>query len=158
MSSSRATGTAVAGTQLYTSSCGLPGFVSIQSQTVSMIYIQALFMILLSTHCLIRPYQSTSQTLLFSAMLTFFLLLCSQRQIKSEYNHVNSCTSAHSHTGHQSLVCGCVSSKMWCMQISLSQTDQKRAAAISFNSNREYYEERLPSLPSVPCSTGGASS
>ena len=32
---------------------------SMQSQAVSMIYIQALFMILLSTHCLIRPYQST---------------------------------------------------------------------------------------------------
>ena len=34
-------------------------FVSMQSQAVPMIYIQALFMILLSTHCLIRPYQST---------------------------------------------------------------------------------------------------
>ena len=32
---------------------------SMQSQAVSMIYIQALFMILLSTHYLIRPYQST---------------------------------------------------------------------------------------------------
>ena len=35
------------------------GFVSMQSQAVPMIYIQALFVILLSAHCLIRPYQST---------------------------------------------------------------------------------------------------
>ena len=61
------------------------GFVSMQSQAVPMIYIQALFMILLSTHFLIRPYQSRvlniTDTLILVDINFLFVLLQSKASL-----------------------------------------------------------------------------
>ena len=56
------------------------GFVSMQSQAVPMIYIQTLFMILLSAHCLIRPYQSTVLNIIDTLILVDVNFLLSLMQ------------------------------------------------------------------------------
>ena len=61
------------------------GFVSMQSQAVPMIYIQTLFMILLSAHCLIRPYQSTvlnmTDTLILAAVNFLLAFMQSKKSL-----------------------------------------------------------------------------
>ena len=60
------------------------GYVSMQSQALSMTYLQTLFMILLSTQCVIRPYQSTVLNIIDTLILVDINFLLALMQSKAE--------------------------------------------------------------------------
>ena len=126
------------------------GFVSMQSQSVPAIYIQTLFTILLSTHCLIRPYQSTILNITDTLILVDINFLLALMQSKTTLT-----TLVFVHT----LVLGpilCIG--VWFVGVSLIKCGmcrylrrvlvRKRQQPLA--SREPHYKERLPSPPSVP--------
>ena len=122
-----------------------------QHQAVPMIYIQTLFMILLSTHCVIRPYQSTVLNITDVLILidANFLLALTQSKI-------NLTTTVLIHilvlvpilgTGAWFVCLSCIKCGVFkYLRRVLFKKGQQPLAA----SREQRYEERLPSPPNVP--------
>ena len=127
------------------------GFVSMQSQAVPMIYIQALFVILLSTHCLIRPYQSTILNITDTLILIDVNFLLALMQSKTNltmtvFIHILVLVPILG-IGTWFVCLSCVKSGVFkCLHRVLVKKGQQPLAA----SREQCYEELLPSPPNVP--------
>ena len=127
------------------------GFVSMQSQAVSTIYIQALFMILLSTHCLIRPYQSTVLNITDTLILSDVNFVLALMQSKTSLATIVLL--------HILVLVPILGIGAWFVGVSLVKCGlcrylchvlfKRRQQPLS-TSREQHYEERLPSPPNVP--------
>ena len=127
------------------------GFVSMQSQAVPMIYIQALFVILLSTHCLIRPYQSTILNITDTLILVNVNFLLALMQLET-----NLAATVFIHILVLVPILGigawfvCLSCVKCGMFKYLCRVLVKKGQQPLATSREQRYEERLPSPPNVP--------
>ncbi len=123
-------------------------FVSMQSQAVPIIYIQTLFVVLISVHCLIRPYQSTALNITDTLILVDidFLLALMQSRTNPVLIYILVLFP----------VLGIVA---WFVSVSLIKCGAcrylhriiiKRGQQPLAASRELRYEERLPSPPNVP--------
>ena len=122
-------------------------FVSMQSQAVSMIYIQTLFMILLSTHCLIRPYQSTILNNTDTLILVDVNFLIALMQFKTNLTTIV--------LVHILVFVPILGIGAWFIGVSLIKCGVfsilvKRRQQPLVTRRGQCYEERLPSPPNVP--------
>ena len=128
------------------------GFVSMQGQAVPMIYIQTLFVILLSSHLLIRPYQSRILNITDALILVDVNFLFALTQSK-----INLITTVLIHILVLVPILGIAA---WLVCLSLVKCGVynyvhrvfvKRGQSQPLAARRERrYEERLPSPPNVP--------
>ena len=128
------------------------GFVSMQSQAVPMTYIQTLFVILLSSHLLIRPYQSRILNITDALILVDVNFLLALTQLK-----INLTTTVLIHILVLVPILGIAA---WLVCLSLVKCGVykyvhrvfvKRVQSQPLAARRErHYEERLPSPPNVP--------
>ena len=126
-------------------------FVSMQSQAVPMIYIQALFVILLSTHCLIRPYQSTVLNITDTLILSVVNFLLALMQSKTSQITIVLI--------HILVLVPILGIGAWFVGVSLVKCSLyrylrnvlfKRKQQPLAARREQRYEERLPSPPDVP--------
>ena len=128
------------------------GFVSMQSQAVPMVYIQTLFMILLSTHCLIHPYQSTVLNMTDALILIDINFLIALLQSKTNLTTIVLvhilvfvpilCIGAW-FVGVTLVKCGV------CRYLNHILFKRRQQPSVAVRRER-HYEERLPSPPNVP--------
>ena len=127
------------------------GFVSMQSQAVPMIYIQTLFMIVLSAHCLIRPYQSTVLNMTDTLILIDVNFLIALLQLRTNLTTI---ILVHILVFVPTLGIGA-----WFVGVTLVKCGVcgylhrilfKRRQPLAAASRDQRYEERLPSPPNVP--------
>ena len=128
------------------------GFVSMQSQAVPMTYIQTLFVILLSSHLLIRPYQSRILNITDALILVDVNFLLALTQFK-----INLTTTVLIHILVLVPILGIAA---WLVCLALVKCGVynyvhrifvKRVQSQPLDASRERrYEERLPSPPNVP--------
>ena len=126
------------------------GFVSMQSQAVPMIYIQALFTILLSTHFLIHPYQSMILNVTDTLILVDVNFLLALMQSKTNLSTIVFI--------HILVLVPILCISAWFVCVSLVKFGAfrylhhlliKRGRQPLAASRERHYEERLPS-PNVP--------
>ena len=125
------------------------GFVSMQSQAVPMIYIQTLFMILLSAHCLIRPYQSMVLNIIDTLILVDVNFLLSLMQSNTNQTKI--------WLIHILVLVPILSICVWFIGVSLVKSHnlcrylllKSRQQPIATTRDQQY-QERLPSPPIVP--------
>ena len=120
-----------------------------QSQAVPMIYIQTLFMILLSAHCLIRPYQSTVLNIIDTLILVDVNFLLSLMQSNTNQTKI--------WLIHILVLVPILSICVWFIGVSLVKSHnlcrylllKSRQQPIATTRDQQY-QERLPSPPIVP--------
>ena len=128
------------------------GFVSMQGQAVPMTYIQTLFVILLSSHLLIRPYQSRILSITDALILVDVNFLLALTQFK-----INLITTVLIHILVLVPILG-IAAWLVCQSLVkcgvykyVHRVFVKRVQSLPITARRERcYEERLPSPPNVP--------